>query len=119
MYHLSHSPARVDVELQREETGFPSIEAVREAEECVATLASCCKNRMLVRELFSPSAGHGLGYWHSSVPASLQRWAKFNRCSTLSEDVESRHKEVQLGGHIMYFCKSQLTTLKGSISSHL
>eukprot|EP00439_Symbiodinium_sp_Y106_P065031 s383_g10.t1 len=25
--------------------------------------------------------GHGLGYWHSSVPASLQRWAKFNRCS--------------------------------------
>ena len=33
-----------------------------------------------------PSAGHGLGYWQSSVPASLQRWARFNRCSTLSEN---------------------------------
>jgi len=29
----------------------------------------------------NPWGGHGLGYWHSSVPASLQRWAKFNRCS--------------------------------------
>jgi len=29
----------------------------------------------------NPWGGHGLGYWQSSVPASLQRWARFNRCS--------------------------------------
>ena len=57
-----------------------------------------------------PSAGHGLGYWQSSVPASLQRWARFNRCSTLSEN------ETKKGGG---FCKSQLTTLESSTSSHL
>ncbi|CAE7396929.1 asnS [Symbiodinium natans] len=29
----------------------------------------------------NPWGGHGMGYWGSSVPASLQKWARFNRCS--------------------------------------